>query len=294
MTVRIWRIFQQQQANTSISSNSNDGVASLQLERTLKGHTKGISDVVFSPNSKLLASASDDLTIRVWDLEFGEVIRILKGHTYHINTLGFNAKGTILASGSSDENVRLWDLMRGKCIKILSAHSDPISSIDFSFDCTIIASGSYDGLIRLFDLETGQCLKTLIYDKGGSSFPVCNVKFSPNSQYILSTSLDGALRLWDYMNNNVVKTFKNSDGLPIAEKFSTGSNFITYDGNLMVNSGDEFGDIVFWDLQTKVIKFKLNASSHQKPIINVDSLNGGKFLASVSIDGELTLWSYIQ
>ncbi|GME84837.1 unnamed protein product [Ambrosiozyma monospora] len=40
MTVRIWRIFQQQQANTSISSNSNDGVASLQLERTLKGHTK--------------------------------------------------------------------------------------------------------------------------------------------------------------------------------------------------------------------------------------------------------------
>lgn len=179
-------------------------------------------------------------------------------------------------------------------MRTLSAHSDPVSNLDLSFDDTIIVSGSYDGLIRLFDTETGGCLKTLIYDKEGSTFPISNVCFSPNSKYILSSSLDGVLRLWDYMNNRVVKTYKNSNGLPIAEKYSLGSNFIVYNNESMITSGDEQGNILFWDIQSQELLFALKASEHSSPIMQVKSYKYGKTLVSVSLKGELCVWDYVS
>lgn len=178
-------------------------------------------------------------------------------------------------------------------MRTLSAHSDPISSLDLSFDDTIIVSGSYDGLIRLFDTETGGCLKTLIYDKEGSSFPISHVCFSPNSKYILSSSLDGVLRLWDYMNNKVLKTYRNVDGLPIAEKYSLGTNFIVYNNESMINSGDEQGNILFWDIQSQELLFNLKASECDSPIMQVKSHHSGKSLVSVSLEGELCVWDYV-
>lgn len=262
------------------------------LKYKLVGHNKGISDLEFSPNNKYLSSASDDLTIRIWDLKFQECIKILKNHTFHINCIKWDKRSRILISGSSDESIKIWDCKRARSMRTLSAHSDPVSSIDLNFDDTIIVSGSYDGLIRLFDTETGGCLKTLIYDKEGLSFPISYVKFSPNSKYILSSSLDGVLRLWDYMNNKVVKTFKNKNNLPITEKYSLSSNFIIFNNESMINSGDQFGNIIFWDIQSQNILFTLKASEKKSPIMQVDSFEDGKILASVSLDGELCVWDY--
>lgn len=265
-----------------------------ELLTTLRGHNDGISDIAFSANNEYLASGSDDLTIRIWDLKFEETLKLLKNHTYHITCLQFDKRSRILISGSSDENIRVWDCKRGESMRTLSAHSDPVSSIDLSFDDTIIVSGSYDGLIRLFDTETGGCLKTLIYDKEGSSFPISYVKFSPNSKFVLSSSLDGVLRLWDYMNNKVVKTYKGINNSPVAEKFSLGTNFITFNNELMINSCDERGNLVFWDLQSQEILFTLEASGKSSPIMNTDSFNNGQFLVSVSLDGELCVWDYVS
>ena len=264
------------------------------LKCKLIGHFKGISNIAFSSNNKYLASTSDDLTIRIWDIEIEKTIKILKNHTFFINCLKFDKRSRILITGSSDENIRIWDLKRGKNMRILSAHSDPISSLDLSFDDTIIVSGSYDGLIRLFNTETGSCLKTLIYDKqGGSSFPISNVIFSPNSKYILSSSLDGYLRLWDYINNLVVKTFKNDNNLPIAEKYCLGSCFIVFNNESLICSGNEIGEIIFWDIQSQDIMFKLNASEiKNSPIMQVDNYNDGEILVSISLNGELNVWDY--
>lgn len=254
----------------------------------------GISDIDFSPNGLYLASCSDNLTIEIWDLDFENVVKILKNHSYHVNVIRWDQRSRILISGSSDENIRIWDCKSGKSMRTLSAHSDPISSIDLSFDDTIIASGSYDGLIRLFDTQSGSCLKTLIYDKEGSAFPISYVKFSPNSKFVLSSSLDGVIRLWDYMNNRVVKTYRNTQGLPIAEKYTLSSNFIIYNNERMVCSGDERGSILFWDIQNENIRFQLKASELNSPIMQVDSFNDGQILVSVSLAGELCVWDYIE
>lgn len=271
--------------------NTTDG----SLISTLTGHTKGISDIEFSPvDSNVLASCSDDLTIRLWLIDKQKCIKILKKHTYHVSTIKFTTKGNILISGSADETITIWDITLGKTLKTLAAHSDPILSISLTRDNTIIVSASYDGLMRLFDLETGQCLKTLTYNSTSLgtatastndvlNFPISNVELSPNGKYILSSSLDGLIRLWDYMANKVLKTYAGINGEAISEKFNCGTRFITKTASPKIISGSESSGVLIWDVQSKDIEYQLK--QNDEPVFQVDVFDGGDVVVSCSRDG---------
>lgn len=93
------------------------------LDRTFVSHTAGVSDVAFSADSTLLASASDDLTVRIWELAAApdsdkpeQSVRILHGHTQPVFCVAWNPRGDLVASGGMDETVRVWDVQRGKPI----------------------------------------------------------------------------------------------------------------------------------------------------------------------------------
>lgn len=89
----------------------------------MHGHTEGISDVAWSPDSDLLASASDDKTIRIWTTEImynfdrvefpGTCLKELREHSSYVFCLNFNPTSHLLVSGSYDETVRIWDVARG-------------------------------------------------------------------------------------------------------------------------------------------------------------------------------------
>ncbi|KIO15586.1 hypothetical protein M407DRAFT_45956, partial [Tulasnella calospora MUT 4182] len=78
------------------------------------GHTDRIRPVVFSPDSKTLASGSDDSTVRLWDAQTGAPLgEPLTGHSDSIRSVVFSPDGKTLASGSHDRTVRLWDAQTG-------------------------------------------------------------------------------------------------------------------------------------------------------------------------------------
>ena len=93
------------------------------LLQILEGHTRWVTSVAFSPDGALLASASRDNTVRVWDAATGAAVKTLEGHTQEVMSVAFSPDGALLASASWDNTVRVWDAATGAAVKTIALAS---------------------------------------------------------------------------------------------------------------------------------------------------------------------------
>jgi WD40 repeat protein len=145
-----------------------------------------------SPNSKLVASASDDNIVRVCDARTGTLYSALKGHSKRVFAIFFSPNSKLIASASDDKTIRLWDIPTGTLQSTLKRNSNGVS-VAFSPNGELVAVASYDTIIRLWDIQTGTLQNTF----KGHSGDVRAIAFSPNSELVASASDDQTIRLWD-------------------------------------------------------------------------------------------------
>ena len=187
----------------------------------LIGHTSDVTSASFSPDSSIIASASSDLTIRIWDSITGQQIKPpLEGHTLAVNSVSFSSDGKRIVSAARDKTVRIWNTLTGDCIKILT-HQCGINSAVFSPDDQHIITALDDHTINIWDTETGTLLKTI----NGHTGLVSSAIFSSDGKYILSASWDKTVRLWNSATGSTIHIFKHSDGLNSAV-FTPNDQFI--------------------------------------------------------------------
>ena len=261
---------------------------------TLDGHAASVRSVTFSPDGLYIASASDDLTVRVWrnsgkaealppsadsktvqqQTPFQTLadIRELTGHKtrYSVNSVAVSPDGNFIVSGNNDSSVRVWDLETGKeRLSPLLGHTKLVSSVAISSDGRFIASGSTDNSVRLWDLKTGAPVGQPMQ---GHTDSVLAVMFSPDSLWLASGSDDKAVRVWD------VATQSSSNQDPLVCRDKVMSVAISPNGQLIA-AGDASGGISIWHSETGQPACE-SLDTSTKLFVSISFSPDGRFIAA--------------
>ncbi|EPS43156.1 hypothetical protein H072_2850 [Dactylellina haptotyla CBS 200.50] len=156
--------------------------------QTLRDHDDMVSSVALSTNGALIASGSDDKTIKAWDANTGTCLHTLNGHEYSVSSVAFSGDG-LIALGSKDGSIRIWDTSVANCLKTLYVHGAAVKSIAFSNHGKMLALGVDGGTLRIRDIDGDDYPKTLLSHSG----PVNSVAFSDNDVLIAAGSDDKKL-----------------------------------------------------------------------------------------------------
>jgi WD40 repeat protein len=160
--------------------------------RVLKGHTDSVYAVALSADRRVILPGSKDKSIRIWDVESGECIRILSGHAGSVREIICGSKGRIY-SASDDKSIRVWDMITGECTATLMAHRDAVFSIALSPDGRRLVSDSRDGTMRVWDVKDNTCEAVLDYGKAW----VNSVVFTPDGENVVAGTEDGFISEWN-------------------------------------------------------------------------------------------------
>jgi WD40 repeat protein len=157
------------------------------------GHTASVRSVALSGDGRTAVSGSADKTVRVWDVETSQCLKVMQGHTDSVTSVALSGDGRRAVSGSDDKTVRVWDVETSRCLKVMQGHTYSVLSVALSGDGRRAVSGSDDKTVRVWDVETSRCLKVM----EGHTASVWSVALSGDGRRAVSGSEDKTVRVWD-------------------------------------------------------------------------------------------------
>ncbi len=244
----------------------------------LHGHSNPVSRVVFSPGSRLLASAGLDSTIRLWTAHavYGKTMR---GHEGYVVDLAFSPDGLTLASAGLDGTIRLWNVRTQKQLGApLDTNSGAVLAVAFSPDGRTLASAGAGGAIRLWDWRTRTQLGVLTHGSGD----VYSVTFSRDGKRLASAGADRAIRLWTVSTREQLgAALTGHDGPVVSVAFARGGDRLASAG------GDE---VRVWSVRTGRLLVP-PLVGHDGDVNSVMFRPDSRVLASAGLDGTIRLWS---
>ncbi len=200
------------------------------------GHEGAVDCVAICPDGRTALSGSQDMTMKLWDLASGEVLRTFTRHNGYVWCVAIAPDGrtALSGSGSHDKTLKLWDLASGKELRTFSGHSEDVMSVAIAPDGRTALSGSFDKTLKLWDLASGKELRTFT----GHSGPVISVAIAPDGRTALSAG-GMTLKLWDLASGKELRTFTGHDGVSRVA--------IAPDGRTALSSGRD-RTLKLWDL----------------------------------------------
>jgi serine/threonine protein kinase len=244
-------------------------------EPRLLGHTGPVKAVAYSPGNNLLASASFDRTVRLWDPTTRQLVARLDGPTAPLFCIAFSHDESLVAAGGGDRKMRIWDVGTEE-LRAELTQNDVITTASFSPDGRTLATGGDDNRVWLWDLESRSVRRNLI----GHTEHVHSVAFSPDGKWLASGSGDGTVRLWDPIEGTLVHELNGMvpDIFPVA--FSPDGQWLA--------AGTTDKSVLLWQLpETKRVA---TMGGHLDRVETVAFSPDGKILASADGSGLVIFW----
>ncbi|RDB21224.1 Nuclear distribution protein PAC1 [Hypsizygus marmoreus] len=280
------------------AASQTDWVPRTPAAHVLTGHRAPVVRVAFHPQYSILASASEDATVKIWDWETGEFERTLKGHTKAVSDVEFDHKGHLLVTCSSDLFIKIWDSQNEwKNTKTFPGHDHSVSTVRFMPGDQFIVSASRDRTIRIFDVASTHLVRTIA---GHSEWVRC-VLPSDDGRLLASGSKDHTVRIWDALTGESKFELRGHENdvevvafAPIAayaairELARIPNTDRTKRPGLYIASGARDKSIKLWDTSSGQMLRSL--AGHDNWVRALAFHPSGKYLLSASDDKTIRVW----
>ncbi|MDX2129194.1 MAG: WD40 repeat domain-containing protein [Chloroherpetonaceae bacterium] len=215
--------------------------------QTLMGHSvkEYVYSLAFSTNSVMLASASTDRTIKLWNAKTGQELFTLIGHKQSINNVAFSPNGNQLASGSVDASIILWNSSTGELLDRLKGHKDSVNYVTYAPNGKLLASCSDDKTIIIWDVETKEKIRQI----EGHNHVIESITFSPDSKKLVSAGWDKIVRLWNVETGEKIREMKGHITGVSDVAFNHDGQTIS---SISYNRRTQISVIKLWDTETGV------------------------------------------
>ncbi|CAF1333500.1 unnamed protein product [Adineta steineri] len=260
------------------------------LLQTLENHESGINCMALSSDGSVLATGSDDNTIRLWSAktESVEYLNVLAGHADYITQIIIYEN--YLISASADQTIRKWDMLNGQCMFICTGHTSLVNRIAHTGN--FLFSSSYDRTARCWDFLTGNCIRIF----RGHHHGILPLLFIPanhdaeeentfeeemhiyTKDILITGSQDTTAKTWSFKTGECLKTFEGHIGAVLCMATDVHGKI------LFTGSGDN--TIRVWDIY-RGNELRIY-DQHTAAIINI--LVANKLLYSISADHTVRCW----
>ncbi|HEX8793271.1 MAG TPA: serine/threonine-protein kinase [Polyangiaceae bacterium] len=191
------------------------------LEWQLRGHTRDVPFVAYSPDGTRIVTASTDKTVRIWSADTGALVRVLQ-HPDAVDAADFSPDGKLVVSGALDNLVRIWSVETGE---VLRSFKSDAYRVAFTPDGARIVCGSQLGGIQVFDASTGE----LVSQSKLHTDRLQQFAFSPDGRTMAVAGWDRTVSLWDLPAFTLSRTIKDHEK-------EVGSVAFSHDGKRLVTA----------------------------------------------------------
>lgn len=267
------------QADTSEAQDAlRRALVESHLRTTLRGHKSEIHSARFSPDARLVVTASKDQTARVWETNTGKTVADLKGHTGLIFSAEFSRDGSLLVTASEDGTAKLWQTSTWTSVRELRGKSGRVLGATFSPDGNFVITTDSEATARVWDTHNGNSVKVLSLPSS-----VGGAEFSSDGK-MLATFGD-VVTVWDTSTWRQLAEFHGP-----TDKGSEENGSFSPDGKYIVSAQGNRGDHIarIWEISTKRIVGELKG--HTGEIFTTRFSPDGKFIVTASGDKSARVW----
>lgn len=257
------------------------------------GHLASVNAVDWSPDGRLIASASDDRFVQIFDAQSGQRKLIYSGHTEEVAAVAWSPNGRLIASGSQDTTAQVWNA--ANCTKVFTykGHRDRVNGVSWSSDSAMLASVSEDRTVQVWQAGNG----ALAFDFRGHTAGVLCIGWQPDDSSVASGSWDGTLRDWatvqhgDHFNagDQIFNYGGHGKNEVYALSWSPKGSFVASAGadqTVQISNGVNGTGIPPFFTGHK-------SNTHVNPVRAVAWSPDGNFIASGDTDGIVLVWQVV-